>query len=515
VGLAAYFRLMRAGYVLSREGAFSVFDSLELPPPVRFGMNAARLIERRSVRKTGEVERLTRGLNVLGPTYVKFGQTLATRPDIVGTDIARQLSSLQDRMEPFDAALVPPILSEALGLHAVEIADLSPPIAAASIAQVHRARLSTTGERVAVKVLRPGVEARFLADIESYYAGARLVERLLPKTRRLRPTDVVATLDRSARLELDLRLEAAAMSEFAENIKQDTGFAVPRISWDHTARNVLTTSWVEGIPVRDNAALDAAGIDRKLLARNLLQGFLRHAIRDGFFHADMHPGNLFADPRNNGIIAVDFGIMGRITKRERRFLADILYGFIGRDYQLIARRHFDIGYVPPDQSVDDFALAIRSIGEPLHGRTASDISMGKVLGQLFLVTELFDMQTRPELVLLQKSMVLVEGVARTLDPDLDIWTVAEPVVGDWVRREAGPVGRLEDIAERANSAMEAVARLPAILRDGEAVLADLRERRLHRSGMPGWMVTALGGLGIAALVALILLALRLLFAVPS
>jgi ubiquinone biosynthesis protein len=198
---------------------------------------------------------------------------------------------------------------------------------------------------------------------------------------------------------------------------------------------------VEGIPIRDHAALDAAGVDRKKLAANLLQNFLRHAIRDGFFHADMHPGNLFADPRNGDVVAVDFGIMGRINRKERRFLADILYGFITRNYRLVAQRHFDIGYVPPDQSVEDFALAIRSIGEPLHGRVATEISMAKVLGQLFAITELFSMQTRPELVLLQKSMVLVEGVARALDPTLDIWTVAEPVVGDWLRKEEGPLGR--------------------------------------------------------------------------
>jgi ubiquinone biosynthesis protein len=515
MGLAAYFRLVRAGYVLSREGAFSIFEGIELPPALAFGMRLARIFERPSVRRTGRVERLTRGLNRLGPTYVKFGQTLATRPDIVGLEVARELSALQDRMEPFDAALVPGILTESLDVNAADITELSPPIAAASIAQVHSAKLRTTGERVAVKVLRPGVEARFLADIESYYAGARLVERLLPATRRLRPTDVVATLDRSARLELDLRLEAAAMSEFAENIEGDTGFAVPSISWDHTARNVLTTSWVDAIPIRDIPAIDAAGIDRRVLARNLLQNFLRHAIRDGFFHADMHPGNLFADPRTNGVIAVDFGIMGRITKRERRFLADILYGFISRDYRMIAQRHFDIGYVPEHQSVDDFSLAIRSIGAPLHGRTAADISMGKVLGQLFAITELFDMQTRPELVLLQKSMVLVEGVARTLDPDLDIWTVAEPVVGEWVRREAGPVGRLEDLAEHANTAIEAAGRLPAILRDAQAVLADLRTSHARGRSIPHWMAVTLGTIGIAALIAVTLLALRLLLAGPS
>ena len=483
MGLGAYFRLARAGFVLAREGAFSIIDPVALPPSFRVGVGLARLIERPSVKKTGSVERLTRALNLLGPTYVKFGQTLATRPDIVGVDIAKELSGLQDSMEPFNPALVPAILGTALGEKARELKDLSEPVAAASIAQVHKATL--VGEDgiarvVAVKVLRPGVAQRFNADIESYYAGARLAERWVASTKRLRPVEVVKTLDHSAQIELDLRLEAAAISEFAENIKDDKGFIVPQVYWDFTAQNVLTTGWVEGVPIRDLEALDAAGLDRKELAKKLLQGFLRHAIRDGFFHADMHPGNLFADRASGDIIAVDFGIMGRISKRERRFLADILYGFITRNYRLIAQRHFDIGYVPRTQSVDDFTLALRSIGEPLFGRKANDISMARVLGQLFTVTELFEMQTRPELILLQKNMVLVEGVARALDPELDIWTVAEPVVGDWVRREAGPIGRVEDLRDGLGVLTDTVQRLPGIVRQTEAALSEWQAEKSQR-----------------------------------
>jgi ubiquinone biosynthesis protein len=296
---------------------------------------------------------------------------------------------------------------------------------------------------------------------------------------------VVKTLDRSARLELDLRLEAASISEMAANIKDDTGFVIPELDWEHTAETVLTTSWVNGIPIRDHAAIDAAGLDRKALARTLLQSFLTQTIRDGFFHADLHQGNLVADPRTGSIIAVDFGIMGRITRKERRFLADILYGFITRNYRLIAERHFEIGYVPAHQSVDDFALALRSIGEPLHGRTVSDISMAKVLGQLFATTELFDMQARPELVLLQKSMVLVEGVARELDPQLDIWTISEPVLGDFVRREAGPLGRLEDFAENVQVAADTVRRLPDLVVRAQAATPEQpadADRRLLAAG---------------------------------
>ncbi len=477
MSIASTFRLFHAGWVLAREGAFSVLPAESLPPMMKAGIAMARLVERRSVRKTGSVERLNAALHKLGPSYVKFGQTLATRPDIVGIQAAADLSGLQDKMPPFDPKLVPGILETALGAKAAQLTEISAPIAAASIAQVHKARLRAPGEvpkLVAVKMLRPGIAERFHADTDSLYAGARLAETLSPASRRLRPTEVVRTLDHSMRLELDLRLEAAAISEMAENIRNDEGFIIPQVHWDQVAQNVLTTSWMDGIPIRDHAALDAAGVDRKALAAKLLQSFLRHAIRDGYFHADMHPGNLFADPKTGNVIAVDFGIMGRIGKDERRFLADILFGFITRNYRLVAQRHFDVGYVPKTQSVEDFALAIRSIGEPLHGRTAADISMAKVLGQLFTITALFDMQTRPELVLLQKSMVLVEGVARTLDPNLDIWTVAEPVVGEWLRREEGPLGRIEDLSGHLSRLGEAAGRVPSLIAQAELALSEHR-----------------------------------------
>jgi ubiquinone biosynthesis protein len=507
MGIGAMFRLAGVGFVLAREGALSVIDDAALPPMMRAGMRIGRLLERGEVRRRGPTDTLRAALHRLGPTYVKIGQTLATRPDIVGPAVAANLAQLQDKMAPFDPALVPGLLEAALPEHHTELTEISPPIAAASIAQVHKAVLVTDGGRrnVAVKILRPGIKQRFRDDIEAQYAGAAFAERWVRGLRRLRPTDVVATLDRSARLELDLRLEAASISEMAGNIKDDEGFIIPDVSWDHTAETVLTTSWVEGIPIRDVDAIEAAGLNRKELSRILLQSFLRHAIRDGFFHADMHPGNLFADPKGRGIIAVDFGIMGRLSRRERRFLADILYGFITRNYRLIAERHFEIGYVPRHQSVDDFALALRAIGEPLQGRDATAISMAKVLGQLFATTELFEMQTRPELVLLQKSMVLVEGVSRMLDPQLNIWTVAEPVVGDFVRREAGPLGRLEDLKDHATTALDTLGRLPGLVQRAEAALddydADKRSPR-HQSTRR-MMVAAFWVLVVIALVLVI------------
>ena len=289
---------------------------------------------------------------------------------------------------------------------------------------------------VAVKVLRPGIERRFAVDLDAIMFAARNAERFSAEARRLRLIDVADNLRRTCVIEMDLRLEAAALSEMAENTRNDPDFRVPAVDWDRTARNVLTLDWIDGIPLSDRARLDAAGLDLKALARAVIQTFLRHALRDGFFHADMHPGNLFVDPSGK-LVAVDFGIMGRLGAKERRFLAEILYGFITRNYLRTAEVHFEAGYVPRHHSVESFAQAIRAIGEPIHNRPADEISMAKLLMLLFEVTGLFDMRTRPELILLQKTMVVVEGVARSLDPQLDMWKVAEPVVREWIERHLG------------------------------------------------------------------------------
>ena len=472
MGLGTYFRLARAGFVLAREGAFSLAEGQPIPPSAKMMVGLARLIEKRDVRRTGRVARLANALTRLGPVYVKLGQVLATRRDIVGFEVASDLASLQDALPPFDEKLVPGLLAEALGDKAAELRDISPPLAAASIAQVHKARLHTpAGERtVAVKLLRPNIRERFARDLDGLYALARVAERFMPSTKRFNGKMVVDALARSALLEMDLRMEAAAISELNENLKDDGDFAVPEVFWEQTGRSVLTTSWIDAIPVRDIDRLDAAGINRRKLAAGLIQSFLRQAIRDGFFHADMHPGNLFADPATGGIVAVDFGIMGRIGKREQRFLAEILYGFINRDYRRVAELHLEIGYVPPSHTIDDFAQAIRAIGEPLVGRGADEISMARVLAQLIEVTELFDMSARPELVLLQKNMVLVEGTARLLDPDFNMWTAAEPVVTEWVRRTLGPQGRIELAREALDEAIDLARRLPEIARRADRVL---------------------------------------------
>lgn len=476
-GLFHVARLTRVGFVLAREGALSLVDTSQLPPMARFVIRLGRLIER---RKAGAgAERLAAAFVRLGPSYVKLGQFLATRPDVVGARAARDLEALQDKMPPFAQAKAVQIIEASFDARIdVLFADFCPPIAAASIAQVHKARLPDGGETVAVKVLRPGVRERFARDLSSMRFAAGVVHRLLPDTRRLRPIEVVETLARSVTMEMDLRLEAAALSEMGENTRDDAEFRVPRVDWDTTGRDVMTSEWVHGIPLSDIPAIEAAGHDRVALGRTVIQSFLRHALRDGFFHADMHPGNLFVDQQGR-LVAVDCGIMGRLGRPERRFLAEILLGFITRDYTRTAQVHFDAGYVPAYHSVADFAQAIRAIGEPIHNRRADQISMAKLLTLLFEVTALFDMETRTELVMLQKTMVVVEGVARKLDPHLDMWGTAEPVVREWIEQNLGPLGILADAGRSTKDIGGLLCRLPGLLSRGERMFAQLEDMTIN------------------------------------
>jgi ubiquinone biosynthesis protein len=471
--LAHSVRLGRAGIVFAREGVLALVDTSKLPLPARAAVRTGRLIE----RPTGEraAVRLAAALTRLGPTYVKLGQFLATRPDVVGMAIARDLESLQDKMAPFPQSEAEATVAAALATPLPQaFASFGPAVAAASIAQVHRAEMDgPEGRRpVAVKVLRPGIERRFQADLDAFRFAAGTAENLSAEARRLRLVEVVETLARTVAIEMDLRLEAAAIAEMAENTKDDPGFRVPAVDWERTARNVLTLEWIDGTPLSDRERLTSKGFDLKHLACALLQTFLRHALRDGFFHADMHPGNLFVDDAGH-LIAVDFGIMGRLGPNERRFLAEILYGFITRNYRRTAEVHFEAGYVPPRHSVESFAQAIRAIGEPIHKRPASEISMAKLLTLLFEITGLFDMRTRPELLLLQKTMVVVEGVARSLDPDLDMWATAEPVVREWVERHLGPAGRIEEAAEGAAEVGRFLGGVPGLLARGARIADQL------------------------------------------
>ena len=460
----AYLRLARVGWVLLREGVLLGIPDEDLPPPARPLKSVARLFARRPQGIAERRDRLARAVARLGPSYVKIGQFLATRPDVVGVEIASDLAGLQDRMAFFPEAAARSAIEGSLGRTLADLyARFDPPIAAASIAQVHPAEIDgPSGRRkVAVKVIRPGVRQRFAHDIEAMYAFARLQERFIRSARRLRPIEVTKALEQTTRIEMDLRLEAAALSEIAENTRDDPGFRVPEVDWERTGRDVVTMEWIDGIKMSNVPALREAGHDLNRLAENLVQSFLRHTLRDGFFHADMHPGNLFVD-RNGMIVAVDMGIVGRLSKKERRFLAEILFGFITRDYQRVADVHFEAGYVPSHHDAASFAQAIRAIGEPIHGQPAETISMGKLLTLLFEVTELFDMETRPELVMLQKTMVVVEGVARILNPRFNMWKASEPVVGGWIRDNLGPKRIVTDLREGLSAALKLAEAAPEI-----------------------------------------------------
>ena len=485
-------RLARAGLTLARYGVSFVPKGM----PVPFVLHVVRaLVWPITVLTwpfrlaTPRDRRTAAALAKLGPSYIKLGQFLATRGDLISPVLARDLAHLQDRLPPFPMEQARRAIEEALGGKVEDhFVELGPPIAAASIAQVHKAQVidkDGTRRTVAVKILRPGVERRFRNDLDSYYFAARMVERWHTPSRRLRPVAVVDTLKATTELEMDLRLEAAAISELTENIQNDRTLAsgnlrVPPVDWRRTAQRVLTVEWSEGIPIGDRERLLAAGHDLRELGLTVLRSFLRHAMRDGFFHADMHQGNLLVDPAGN-VVFVDFGIMGRLGAKERRFLAEILYGLINRDYKRAAQVHFWAGYVPPHHPVEVFAQALRAIGEPIHGRTAEEISMADLLGQLFAYTEVFDMETRPELINLQKTMVVVEGVARGLDPGLNIWTAAEPIAREWIEANLGAAGAFKDAREGAGEMGKLFGQVPSLIADAERTLAALSE--MARGGM--------------------------------
>ena len=475
-------RLVHAARVLARHDALVPAEySTQLPLSLKF----LRFVFGGSRKRDDEVPpgiRLARALESLGPAYIKLGQILATRPDIIGTEIASALESLQDRLPPFATSAARAEIEAAFGRPLDTIfSAFGDPIAAASIAQVHPAQTSDEPPlRVAVKVLRPGIEAEFARDLAAFALAARFAERVSAEARRLRASAVVDTLAQSVALELDLRMEAAAASELAERTDIDIDFRVPAVDWQRTAARVLTTQWIDGTPIRDPATLEAAGHDPRRIAVVLVRAFLTQALRDGFFHADMHPGNLFVDS-DGRLVAVDFGIMGRLDSAMRRFMAETLAGFLTRDYIRVADVHYAAGFVPRTQPVELFAQALRAIGEPVFGRSAQNVSMARLLQQLFETTRRFDMQLQPQLVLLQKTMVVVEGVARALDPAFDIWEAARPVVERWMVEQMGPQAQLRDAAEGVTALGRFARDLPQFFRNAEMVSAMLADGglRLH------------------------------------
>ncbi|MDB2668271.1 2-polyprenylphenol 6-hydroxylase [Alphaproteobacteria bacterium] len=409
----------------------------------------------------------------LGPSYIKLGQFLATRPDVIGEAMAADLGHLQDRLPPFANDKVGQILLEELGDYSQHMSPVGPALAAASIAQVHQAhRPGNPEDKLAIKILRPNIEATLTHELAVFMALARATERFMPSIRRLRPIAAMQTLSRSIQGETDLRMEAAALSEMAANTKNDDGFCVPNVVWEASTRRVLTMQWIDGVPASDIKALRAAGHDLPALGQRLIAMFLTQALRDGFFHADMHQGNLIIQA-DGTITGIDLGITGRLDIDSRRFLAEILHGFITRDYYKVAAVHLEAGYVPAHHNVDEFSQALRSIGEPIRDQDADNISMARLLTQLFEVTEQFEMETQPQLLLLQKTMVTVEGVARGFDPKLNIWNAAEPIVSDWLKSQLGPQAILRDWNQNAGRTLRALRRLPDTLAQAERGAAAL------------------------------------------
>ncbi len=410
-------------------------------------------------------EQLSRSLESMGTTFIKLGQFLATRPDIIGEELSSKLEKLQDRLPPFSIYEAKEIIKDDLGTETFNsIIDLSDPVAAASIAQVHKAKINDNGtiKDVAIKILRPNIKKIFNEEIDAIMLFAFIIESFVKKTKRLKLVEVVFLLKEITNLEMDLRFEAAAANEYAENTKNDVGFKVPEIYWNFTSENVMTLDWIDGVSIREVAELENRNLDTNKIAEDIIQHFLRHAVRDGFFHADMHQGNIFID--NNGqIVPIDFGIMGRLDKTSKRFLAEILFGFIQRDYRKVAEVHLMAGLVPKEVPIDDLAQALRSIGEPIFGQEVKDISGGKLLKQLFDVTEKFNMQTQPQLLMLQKTMVVVEGVARKLNPNTNIWTTSKPVLENWLKETKDPLNNLNETLKNTSEVIKRLPELPKIM----------------------------------------------------
>lgn len=498
--LRSVLRLILIGRTLARWDAVFALTWL---PGGRWGARLLRLMWRRRGADGPPGERLARALEDLGPSFIKFGQALSTRPDLVGDAVARDLAQLQDKLPPFATAdAIKTVEAQLDGPIDTLFASFDEtPVAAASIAQVHfavaadEADEAVGGRKVAVKVLRPGIEAAFARDLELFRWLAEMVERVQPKLRRLKPVAAVETFAETVHQEMDLRLEAAAAAELADNFKDDDHFRVPAVDWSRTAQRVLTTARIDGVPVHDRAAIAAFGHDRETLVARAAAVFFNQVFRDGFFHGDMHPGNLFVAP-DGALVPVDFGIMGRLDRKTRYYLADMLLGFLTRDYDRVVDVHFRAGYVPAHQSRGAFKQAARAIAEPIFDRPTGDISIARLLAQLFTVTEQFEMEAQPQLLLLQKTMLLSEGVGRMLAPGTNMWSLALPLVEEWMRQHRGPEAR---VAEAIAEAGQALARLPAVISTLERSSGEVQTLPSNATGTGRfWQLAAVFLLGAVA-----------------
>jgi len=482
------FMLFKIGRKLSTSGAISSIYEIYNPPiliKILLSVIGFSFREKKNDKNLSPGTKLCGALQSMGTTFIKLGQFLATRPDIIGDNISKELEKLQDKLPPFNLIYAKNILKEELGKDNFDqITNISEPIAAASIAQVHFANINFSGQKrnVAIKILRPEIEKIFNEELDALMLLAYIIESLIKKTKRLKLVEIVQLLREITNVEMDLRFEAAAANELYENTKNDIGFKVPKIYWNQTSKRTLCLDRIDGISIREVENLEKLNVNVKKLAKDIIQHFLRHAVRDGFFHADMHQGNLFVE-KNGNIVAVDFGIMGRLDKNNRKYLAEILYGFIKRDYKKVAEVHFLAGLVPKEISKDEFAQALRSIGEPIFGQTVKNISGGKLLSQLFEITEKFNMQTQIQLLLLQKTMVVVEGVARKLDPNTNIWNISRPILEDWLKEVKDPINKTSEIINEASEILKRLPDLPNIMDRANDVMTLIAEGKFNPNSL--------------------------------
>jgi ubiquinone biosynthesis protein len=478
-------RLLRINRVLVRHDLDEFVSAVHLFRPYRLLL---RLLPWRWFRRPARPRgvRLREALEELGPIFVKFGQVLSTRPDLLPDDIAVELVALQDKVPPFPGDDAVGIIEQELGQPINELFDNfdRTPVASASVAQVHFAQLKD-GTEVAVKVLRPGIEPVIERDLALLYTVARLAHRFLPQGKRLRPVEVVDQFRRTIHDELDLRREAANASQLKANFEDSDLLYVPEVHWDYSRRRVFVMERIAGVPISDIDALNAAGVDLRKLSHNGVEIFFTQAFRDGFFHADMHPGNIFVS-LDGQYRAVDFGIMGSLSDADKRYLADNFIGFFNRDYRAVAEAHLRAGWVPAETVVEDFEAAIRAVCEPIFAKPIKDISFGRLLMHLFQTARRFDMEVQPQLVLLQKTLFQIEGLGRRLYPDLDLWDTAKPYLENWMREQLGPRAFLKALREAAPKWREVLPELPALIheslqqqRHGGEAEAALHQQRIE------------------------------------
>ena len=481
--LKRVFKLFQIARKLSTSGAIDTINQVhQIPVSINLFFSLISIGSKNTHSQNNKPgKNLCEALQGMGTTFIKLGQFLATRPDIIGEEMAKDLEKLQDKVPAFELYEAKKVIKKEIGEKQYQnIIEIGEPIAAASIAQVHFAKIKNENQekQVAIKILRPDIEQLFNEELDALMLFAYIVENTISKAKRLKLVEVVHLLREITNIEMDLRFEAAAANELYENTKLDKGFNVPKIYWNYTTKKILTLDKVNGISIREQSKLQEQGINLKYLAENLIQHFLKQAVRDGFFHGDMHQGNLFVDSKGN-IVPVDFGIMGRLDKNNRKFLAEILYGFIQRDYVKVAEVHFQAGLVPQNASRDEFAQALRSVGEPIFGQSIKDISGGNLLAQLFEITEKFNMATQPPLLLLQKTMVVVEGVARKLYPETNIWEVSKPVLEDWLKNLKSPKSTIDTALNTSAEIIKRIPDFPGLMDKAEYALKLVAEGKLN------------------------------------